>query len=235
MQRENAAALMGDVVRQLREAAALHFVAMVETNFGVLEFANIRLGPFILEAWYKHPQWRLDMSVGEYRGIVISTGEPEIHGDYAFKNGQWVRTRARISDRPDFKLELFRLTDFARCSRASLEEGVLDNEPVWIIQGMEDNERTSSWWVRKQDLAVRQVKVEGGHFEFEHAGVKKRGQIPGAFTLRVETIEFNVTIRDALFQVPSDVAVEEEPEEEPDDWFDNLEQVLGMISHGINT
>jgi hypothetical protein len=221
MEIENAAEVMEKVIKQIRDATTLHVAASLESNFRFLDFVNLRLGPGNLEVWCKNSQWRLNCSVGRHRGIVISAGESET---YLFKNGRWERTRLGITD----KLWLFSLDSatIARISYTSLEEGVLNDESVWIVHGIDNSDRSHHiWWVGKKDFAVKKFQKEGGDFEFEYAGIKRRVQWPVTFIMRFETVEVNGIVPDELFQIPRDVA----PEGETEEWFDKFEDVFDML------
>jgi len=141
-----------------------------------------------------------------------------------FKNGRWERTRLGITD----KLWLFSLDSatIAGISYTSLEEGVLNDESVWIVHGIDNSYRSHHiWWVGKKDFAVKKFQKEGGDFEFEYAGIKRQVQLPGTFIMRFETVEVNGIVPDELFQIPRDVA----PEGETEDWFDKFEDVFDML------
>jgi len=56
---------------------------------------------------------------------------------------------------------------------------------------------------------VRKFIEEGGFFEFEYGGEKKRAQLPVATVVEYELVEFPIEMPNELFEVPRDVPVEE--------------------------
>lgn len=212
---QNAARLMDEVIKKIKDAIAMHIVAELITNFTFFNVVNVRLGPGKIEIWHKEPRWRLDLFLGPLHGIVISSGKGS--EDYVFKHGRWVKTTSRIDDIPGFTLKLFRL-DYGKISYTSLMEDVLDKHPVWIVEGT-DGSAIFAWWIRKDDLTVRKVEVKDVEFEFGYAGVIKRAKIPANSILRCRIVEFGKEIPDELFEAPPEVTDDDVCLEEINDWF----------------
>lgn len=222
--RGDAAALMNKVLERIKASETLHCRGHLRT-----EILFIGIGPLRVEAWYRTPQWRIDMALGQepnarWIGIFSELNDHV----YVFSDAEgWTKRRrepfTKVSPE-EFKLRFFNVDQANAVIYTSLAESLLQGEPVWVVHGVGNQGERFTWWIRKDGLVLKKAERKLEYSEFEYAGEKKQLPMRGETVFEFEVFELDVDLPEDLFQVPPDAPLKEATPEEM--IFDRL---LGFV------
>ncbi len=219
---DEAAKLMNAVVEKVMRSKTMHVVGRIHTKFAIgagvfplsLELAAR------MEAWYRSPQWRFEASYGSSQWVSVVV-EPSEYIHELSPDGRWTRRKSPIGVRPDeAKLKLLGLDLSDIVTYVSLSDASWNGQPVWKVEGRGVGGRRVTWLIDKDDLVVRKVEDDGGFFEFEYRGEKKRAPSPVATVREFEVVEFPAEVPSELFEVPPDAPVEETATDKLLEWLE---------------
>ncbi len=205
----SAAELLAAWARMSRDARALHFIAVVETQFTLgATSLNCGIGPLEIEAWFRDPLWRLETIWNGQREIVVLGDSAHLHCRSA--EGTWVRSERLGKVDPIWLKHLYcGLDRLDAVSQLSMGEERSGHESMWVVEGhVADGawRERRRWWFAKDGLVLRRLELEWT-MTFEWRGRRTQMSLTSQ-SIAYRLWEFPADIRDDLFLVPADAVGE---------------------------